>query len=98
MFHPHYIRSGASGHRLYFFMMPTASSFPLVIRMLPSAIKSSLVDADTFSQLASEPWEEERSKRSGQTPKSIFNLHGSLVAENHQSDDHNHFSSLDGNL
>ena len=57
MFHPHYItRSGARIHRLYFFMMPTTTSFPLVIRMLPSAIKSSLVDADMFSQLASEPW------------------------------------------
>ena len=59
MLHTHYMRSGASSHRLYFFMMPTATSFDLVIRRLPSAIKSSLVDADTFSQLASEPWEEE---------------------------------------
>ena len=57
MFHPHVMtRSGASSHRLYFFMMPTATSFPFVIRMLTSAIKSSLVDAVTFSQLASEPW------------------------------------------
>ena len=66
MFHPHYTRLGASPHSLCFFMMSAATSFPLTSTMLPSVIKSSLVDADTFSQLASEPWGEENSTSSGQ--------------------------------